>query len=214
MKTAGFGAAERGFTLAEMLVALALFAVISAVGVGLLRGSVTGQAVMQDRLAASGKITRLHAIMVQDLAHAAARPTRGATGAVRAAFAGDAQGFTLVRTGAATPDSGIPGVQRLTYRLVDGGWHRIADAVLDGAGDAGLRPPDGADALLNGLDGAAMRYRAADGRWQDSWSVPPGGPMPRVVEVTLTPADSQPLTMAFLLPAGPPQPAPPSDGAP
>ena len=90
---------ERGFTLVEMLVALAIFAGIATIGVGLLRASVDTQGAVQDRLGAMGAVNRLRSIMAGDLAQAALRPVRGPDGAVQPAFRGDARGFELVQRG-------------------------------------------------------------------------------------------------------------------
>ncbi len=199
----------RGFTLVEMLVALALFAGVAAIGVGLLRGSVTSQTVMQDRLGAMGSVVRLRAIMAQDVGQAVARPTRSRSGAAVPAFSGDGAGFTLV-TAAADRDGTGPGLHRVHYALAGGEWRRAVDPVLDGA-DA---PAAGAgDRLADAAASAALRYRSNDGNWHSGWPLPgpaaAAEPLPRAVELVLVRDGRPALTMQMV--AGP-APAPVIDG--
>ncbi|HWW57178.1 MAG TPA: prepilin-type N-terminal cleavage/methylation domain-containing protein, partial [Sphingopyxis sp.] len=81
---------ERGFTLVEMLVALSIFALIAAMGVGLLRSSIDTQDAVQGRLKGMSGINRLRAVMANDLAQAVQRSTRGPAGEAVPAFVGSA----------------------------------------------------------------------------------------------------------------------------
>jgi general secretion pathway protein J len=185
---------ERGFTLVEMLVALSIFAVIASIGVGLLRASTTTQDAVQDQLGAMGAVNRLRAIMANDLAQAVLRPARDERGTVLPAFRGDGQGFALVHRGRMSPvTAGEGAVQRTEYGLADGAWRRRTAAQVDGTA------LDPGDALLREVKGAAVRYRAADGRWQDGWSSANDQRLPLAVEVALTRGNRPPLVLRFLI---------------
>lgn len=184
---------QRGFTLVEMMVALFIFALIAAAGVGLLQSSVTTQAMVRDRLGGMGDINRLRAIMTADLAQSVARPTRGVDGGPVPAFAGAADGFALVQGGAQSLDNAArPRLQKIRYALENGGWTRRAAPTLDGSdwGEPTL--------LAKDVSAATIRYRGPDGGWQGNWSPPDGLAIPVAVEVTLNREGAAPLTLRFL----------------
>lgn len=199
---------ERGFTLVEMLVALSIFAVIAAMGVGLLRSSVDTQDAVQARLQGMSGINRARAAMANDLAQAVQRPTRGQAGEPVPAFVGSPTGFAFVHAGAGSPDgSPRPNVERVGYALTGGEWRRATQRMLDGTALS-----DG-DRLIGDVTAAAVRYRDGQGNWSESWSSDPGDRLPRAVEVRLTRTGRAPLTMLFL--TGPTLPPPPvAAGAP
>ncbi|KTE22657.1 type II secretion system protein GspJ [Sphingopyxis sp. H050] len=196
---------ERGFTLVEMLVALSIFAVIAAMGVGLLRSSVDTQDAVQARLKGMSGINRLRAVMANDLAQAVQRPTRGPAGEAVPAFIGSSTGFAFVHAGAGADDgSPRPSVERVGYALVGGEWRLVTQPMLDGKALS-----DG-DRLIGEVAGVAVRYRDAQGGWSDSWTSEPGDRLPRAVEVRLTRRGREPLTMLFLTaPTLPPPPVVP-----
>ena len=66
----------RGFTLVEMLVALAVFALLAAGGVTVMAWASASQGVTQARMARVGDLQRARALLEADLAQAAPRRTR------------------------------------------------------------------------------------------------------------------------------------------
>ena len=197
---------ERGFTLVEMLVALAIFAAIASIGVGLLRASVDTQGAVQQRLSAMGAVNRLRSIMAGDLAQAALRTTRSPDGAVQPAFRGDTRGFELVQRGRYGDASRRQGaVQRVRWAVVDGEWRRATAPMPDGM------PLDAGDALARDVTAVTLRYRDARGGWQDNWSSEPEQTLPAAVELSLTRGARAPLVMRFQ--TGPTMPPPLPPGA-
>ena len=130
----------RGFTLVEMLVALAIFGLVSAAGVTVMQFTVDNQAIVRahtDRIAA---FQRTRAILKADLAQAAARRTRAQDGrAVPESFYGSTRDrpgllLRLARRGWDNPGAEPrPSVQYVEYRIVDGRLERSARPELDGA---------------------------------------------------------------------------------
>ncbi len=180
----------RGFTLLELLIAMAIFAVLSALAYGglnqlLASADHTRQANRQLR-----DLQLAVSILTQDLAQLAARPIRDEYGAERAALEVGDDGITLLRftrRGWRNP-TGLrrSTLQRVAYRLEDGTLYRRYWHHLDRApGEQPVELP-----LLTGVRALRVRLRDGSGRWQDAWpplDLPPGtkAVLPRAIAVTL-----------------------------
>lgn len=180
----GLRPAERGFTLAELLVALFIFGVISAAGVALLAFSADSQAGSQRALAANDDIRRMNAALGNDLLQAVSRVSRDEAGVMQNAFFGGSGedsdlllGF--VRRGWANHD-GAPrsSLQKVDYRLVEGRLERRAYPHVDGA------EPRVPAILLSGVENVRLRYRVAD-EWRDRWDPTDPSAMPSAVEAVV-----------------------------
>src|SRR5262245_36605474 len=96
----------KGFTLVEMLVALFVFALLTAAGATVLRSTADSRETTHARTETLASFQRLRAILKSDLSQAAPRRTRDAAGkTIREAFSG------------ANPGSGRP-----LLRFVRRGW--------------------------------------------------------------------------------------------
>lgn len=131
------GRREAGFTLVEMMAAILVFALISAISVGMLttalRSKETSEAVMSDLAA----VQRIHALLSEDIGQMVMRPVRNADGLTDLrVFALDVRGadplnparedepreiLVLTRTGWANPGGVQPrsGLQRVAW-IYDG----------------------------------------------------------------------------------------------
>lgn len=188
---------EAGFTLIEMLVALVIFAIISAAGVMMLRASLDAQASVSMRLADTSGLMRLRALLAAELMSAQPRPVRNSAGQQEAALRGDANSLSFSFAGDGTQG----GVGRATYAIEEGNLVRRSATYADGAaaGPAAI--------LVRKVAAVTWRYRGANGDWADGWAPDRIDHLPRAVEMTLTRPNSPPVTMAFLLgPDGLPQP--------
>lgn len=192
-----------GFTLVEMLVALTIFALLSAAGVSLLRSSVDTQAAVDRRLTEMGAIGRLHALLSSDLGQAVDRPTRAAS-AQRPAFSGDDRGMEFVRGGWTNLDQEPRSdLQRVAWRFDGAAFSRTGSGKIDGADEAARAAPFARD-----LERASLRYRGADGSWAGAFQSSEDAALPSAVEVTITPRQGAPVVMVFSLPqSGGSQPA-------
>lgn len=130
---------REGFTLVEVMVALAIFALISAAGVLVLSQVVDARFVIRANGQRVAELQRTVSVLRSDLAQAVPRRTRGPTGrpatapVMAAQMPGDPV-LSLVRAGWSNPDSEArPSLQRVEYRVEDGRLSRHAYPHLDGA---------------------------------------------------------------------------------
>ena len=173
--------AEHGFTLVEMLVALAIFGMITAAGVALLSVSARTQETSDRLLAELGELRRLGALLTADLAQAAPRRYRDRDGRPTRAFTGRGGGepmlMVLVRRGWDRGEPGGAGVQRVGYRFENGRLERLAFAAIDGSNDGIAQP------LLDGVRAVRLRYRDDRGEWTDAWEASDPLRLPAAVEL-------------------------------
>ncbi len=187
---------QNGFTLAELLVALFIFGILSAGSVGLLAFGVEARARSGERLAAQGALLRSRALLGADLAQAAPRRWRDEAGQPQAAFSGSGAALRLVRRGWAN-DGGAPraSLQRVEYQLRDGRLERQAWPMLDGAA------PGPAAVLLQGVRAMRLRFYGREG-WQESWQPLTADALPQAVEMQLLLAGEGEVRQLFLVGPG------------
>ena len=183
-----------GFTLVEVLVALALFAMISSAGVGLLSFAIDNRLAVRDASERTAAFQRARALMRADLGQAAPRRVRGADGAPQAAFelGGEAL-FAVTRRGWINPgEARRASMQRVDYRLVDGRLERRVRERLDGA-----RPAE-PQVLLENVQSARVTA-ILDGDPIADWRPVQNRPLPDAVRIDLTLEDYGPVSQLFLV---------------
>jgi len=190
--------AEIGFTLVEMMVALAIFGMVAASGVALLSFSVRAQASAQRQLDTVARDRRMTALLTGDLAQAVPRPARDSDGNPLRAFEGvdgETPGIVMgyVRSGRSNPQARArSGLERVDLVFENGRLERRGYAMVDGAA------PDSVMMLADGLESVRARYRDKDG-WRDRWDVAKRDAMPRAVELTLKPSGKPALLTSYLV---------------
>ncbi len=192
-------ASEAGFTLVELMVALAIFALISVAGVTLLRSGSDTQIAVKNRLEGLSRTNRLANALESDLAQAIARPVRDAAGQPVPAFIqndSDMPGalFGFVRAGWSNfDDAPRAGLQRVAYILDNKSLRRAAWPMLDGA-----QPTEPA-VLTENVSAAQVRFRDDTGEWRRDWTAQDASAMPRAVELRLTVQGKPEQRMLFLV---------------
>ncbi len=174
---------RRAFTLLEVLVALAVLAMLSGAVVGLLSAVVDGRARVSARAERTAAVDRVMRAIEDDVVNAVA--WAGARGSGLRVEPGS---LSVVRpvAGAAGLASGGP---PKGWRATSVRWDAASGALVSGERGAGGEGAGSARVVLPGV--AAFRVRCLDGRaWQESFDSGALGRLPRAVEVAiwLTPA--------------------------
>lgn len=179
---------SRAFTLVELLVSLAIFAVLSAF-------AYRGLAVLLE----SREALERDAHKWRDLALFVGRFERDVQAVLRRAATGPsgtsqealtslidlggatARGLALTRSGAMLQANALAAPQRVGYRLREGRVERLSWLVLD----AGPRAEPVATPVLSEVRSLEFRFLAG-GEWRADWGLPgAGNAMPRAIEMAV-----------------------------
>jgi general secretion pathway protein J len=187
---------RNGFTLIEVLVALAVFGVLSVMAYMALGQTLSNADLLGERMQRLEAIQRTIRYLDSDLMQASPRPVRGLLGegyepAIRSSFGSE---YALeVTHGGWTNPAGLPRgtLQRSAYRIEDGELIRYHWRVLDRT----VNNEPLATVLLDGVESIVFRYLTSDGEGSEQWPpdnvAGPGGfrLRPRGVEILLTLTD-------------------------
>jgi general secretion pathway protein J len=193
-----------GFTLLELLVALAIFSLIAVMAYGGLETVLKQQAGTEENAESLAELQKTYLVIQRDIEQAVPRAIRDEFGDEQAPLIGTTL-FQLTRGGWNNPaNQPRSTLQRVGYSLEDRQLIRYAWRVLDRAQDsAPTRQPLAAD-----IESMQVRYLDEAGNWQEQWpplqagSNPLANPtdFPRAVEMTLEHARFGTLTWLFQLP--------------
>lgn len=184
---------RNGFTLIEVLVALALFGILSALAFMTVSQTLANSDMLNERMDRLQAIQRTIRFLSSDLMQAAPRPVRDELGQTQMnALRSDLlSGFALeVSHGGWTNPAGLPRgtLQRSAYRIEDDQLLRLHWNVMDRT--YGNEPL--VTVLLEDVEGLNFRFLQVGDEWTEQW--PPlnsQGPAlvtarPRAVEIVLT----------------------------
>lgn len=190
-----------GFTLVEVLVALMLFALISAAGVAVLSVSIDNRFAVRAATDRTAALQRMRSLARADLGQAVARRTRDRDGEPQPLALAGAMGpgdpvLTLTRAGwSSVGDARRSSLQRVEYRYVDGQLERRISPYLDGSRPG---PPQ---ELLRGVTNLVVTF-IQDGR-ETPVAIPgPGGGLPDAVRLDMTIEGYGPTSQLFLVGSG------------
>ncbi len=165
-----------GFTLLELLVAVAIFAIVAAAAYGGLSVVLSSDAKLDEHSHALSKLQLSLQLIQRDLLQASPRSARDQYGDTELAFvSGPAPErlFSLTRAGWPNP-AGLPrsDLARVAYSLDGDQLLRLSWPQLDRA--PGTKPTS--TVILDGVDTVDLRYMDTEGTWHDQW--PPLGASP------------------------------------
>ena len=195
---------QHGFTLLELLVALAIFALVSVMAYGGLATVLDQQFATEEIAEQLARLQKTYMVLQRDFEQVVPRPVRDEFGETMAPLSGGTQ-LQLTRGGWNNP-AGHPrsSLRRVGYRLEEQSLVRYAWSVLDRAQNS--EPLE--QSLLDGVTGIRTRYLDEGNEWQDSW--PPetlvatgaqaGFSLPLAVEVQLEHERFGPITWLFQMP--------------
>lgn len=194
----------RGFMLIEVLVALAVFGVMTVLAYQALGQSLSNAEMLTERMDRIQAIQRTMGLLGRDLTQAAPRPVRDLLGdgflpSMRTSL-NEEFALELTRGGWPNP-AGLPRgtLQRVAWRIEDGELLRYHWMVLDPT----LSDEPVITQLIDDVDSILFRYRSHSGEWTELW--PPDESRgavaarirPQVVEVVLTLPDEGEIRRFF-----------------
>jgi general secretion pathway protein J len=194
-----------GFTLVELLVALAIFAILSAFAYRGLATMLDSREALQRETRKWRDVTLLIGRIERDLAAVLDRSAIATSGVAQAAMssaleAGNREGLAFTRSGSPLQENALAAPQRIAYRFTE---NRIERLTWSGV-DVSPREAPTAVPLLRDVAGFAYRFLDARGEWRPSWGLPGSTEgLPAAVEVTVTLASGERIVRLVDLPRSP-----------
>jgi general secretion pathway protein J len=190
---------SKGFTLLELLVALAIFAVLAAMayaGLAVVLKARERAELEAERIA---DLQMAFTLLERDIEQTINRPIRDDFGDPEAPMRGTASAIEFTHAGWRNP-AGLPRseLQRIGYTLEGHELHRLSWGSLDRA--PGSEPH--AVTVIADINGFDIRYMTPTGEWLVYWPMPSDKtPIPRAIEVTLDTQQWGRITRLFRTPA-------------
>ena len=180
------GSASDGFALVELLVALAIFAVIGAIAYQGLATVARAREIVGLESARLADAQFSIALLERDLRQSIARTVRGGYGETLPALEGGRERIELTSLAFASPQGGARAqLARVAWTRTEQGLARVAWSALDRAPNARAEQR----VLAPGATSMRLRYLDASQRWLDAWPPQPQRDhlerLPRAVELTL-----------------------------
>ena len=178
---------QQGFTLIEVLVAMAISAVIGVLSYSALNGNIRSIEVVQQQQQRMSEMQLFYGVLSRDVRQLAQREVRsGDFGPVLPPLqTGVAQvnWLELTKFGWQNPMLTNRGeLQRVAYRWEGDILYRGQWLVLDGLTDAGYREVE----LIKGVENIAVNVLTEQGLWQPEWPLQGVTTAPQMLEIIIT----------------------------
>ena len=195
-----------GFTLLELVVAIAIFGLMAAMAYGGL-GSVLNTRDHADRQADRlAEVQKAWTIIGRDITQAIDRPVRDSYCSDMPPLLGSSYGSTVLelsrsgrRNPMAQPRSSL---QRIAYLFEDENLQRQSWRVLDRSSDSEAQSAQ----LLTGIKAVELRFMDKNREWQPQWpaaaALPTDPPLPLAIELTLEMKDWGRMSRIFEVAGG------------
>lgn len=173
---------QRGFTLIEMMLAIAIFAMLSLMATQILRSILQGHERVQVKTTNMAKMQLALALIERDLSHASVRPSADDAHPNLADFSvvkGVSDQIELVHHYWANPGMILPrsSLERVRYRLNEGTLQRLSYPTPEASlAQARIVP------ILAGVEHFKLRFWQT-GSWQEGWFA--SAVLPLAIEVTI-----------------------------
>jgi len=193
---------SKAFTLVELLVALAIFAILAGFAYRGLQGMLDSREALnretrkwRDVALFVGRIDRdLSAVLPTQAAPGViARRSAPVTSVVETITLSD--GLALTRSGNTLQENVLAAPQRVAYRLRDGAVERLTWTSVDPA----PREEPAAVTVLGSVSALGFRFMVEGGEWRTNWGVTERT-LPAAVEVTLKLASGETIVRLIDLP--------------
>jgi general secretion pathway protein J len=194
---------QAGFTLVELLIALAIFAVITALSYRSLAALLDAREALEKDSRKWRDIALFVGRFERDVAAVVPRLSAGPSGTALSPVSSlldlggaTARGLALTRSGALLNQNTLAAPQRIAYRFLDGKVERLAW----NAADAAPRSEPVATPVLEAVRSLEFRFFVAD-EWRPEFGLPGSGvALPAAVEVAVTLDSGERVTRLVALP--------------
>lgn len=190
-----------GFTLLEILLAIFIFTIVSALVVSGLHVVLHSQSMTDEKAKQLSELQRTLLLMSQDITSSIDRSIINSKGGIDAAFIGTSDSIHLTRAGLANPHAALPrsSLQRVGYRIDNHQLIRETWQVLD---QTAKSLPDNQHTMSSVL-ALQFSFLTEQRQFVDRW--PPEGStqakLPLGVRVSFTLENWGDITQLYLLPA-------------
>jgi len=193
-----------GFTLLELLVALAIFSLLAVMSYSGLKVVLDQQAATEIQADALAELQKVYLLVQRDIEQVVPRPVRDEYGDEQPALAGG-DVLELTRGGWSNPAGRLrSSLQRVGYTYEDRHLVRYSWSVLDRAQDSEPQRQE----LVGDIDEMTIRYLPGNNEWDERWPNPLSSGdataaaivLPKAVEITLDHERFGPLVWLFRLP--------------